>query len=123
MLDHITKHGAITSEELTEQYGYGHPPRAVKDASDLGFPIERFSVKSKSGKSIAAYRFGDLSTFGGVLSSARRMLPKKFKNQLIEKYSSKCNICSGKFESRYLQIDHCVPFGVHGEVEGELSLN
>ncbi|HZK76859.1 MAG TPA: HNH endonuclease [Candidatus Kapabacteria bacterium] len=121
VLDHIKKHGSITSEELTNQYGYGHPPRAVKDASDLGFPIERFSVKSKEGRSIAAYRFGDLSEFGEI-KSARRMLPKTFKAKLIEMFGAKCNICSGKFEARYLQIDHRVPFGVHGEVEGDLAL-
>ena len=122
VLDHILKHGAITSEELTVLYGYNHPPRAVRDVRELGFPIERFAVKSKDGRSIASYRFGDLSTFGGVLSSARRMLPKKFKDKLIEMHGSKCSICSGHFESRYLQVDHRIPFAVHGEVEGDLAL-
>jgi hypothetical protein len=50
------------------------------------------------------------------------MLPKAFKGKLIAEFGSKCNICSGKFESRYLQVDHRVPFAVHGEVEGELDL-
>ncbi len=122
VLEHIKKNGAITSEELTLQYGYQHPPRAVRDVRELGFPIERFAVKSKDGRSIAAYRFGDFAEFSGGLSSARRALPKKFKSELIAIFGSKCSICSGHFESRYLQIDHRVPFGVHGEIEGTLSI-
>ena len=29
VIDHILKHGYITTEELKEKYGYNHPPRAA----------------------------------------------------------------------------------------------
>lgn len=29
VIEHILKHGYITSEELKEAYGYNHPPRAI----------------------------------------------------------------------------------------------
>lgn len=31
VIDHILKHGFITTEELETLYGYGHPPRAIRD--------------------------------------------------------------------------------------------
>lgn len=122
VLDHIVKYGFITTEDLKNTYGYDHPPRAVKDAKDLGFPIERYSVHSKEGRSIAAYRFGDLSQFDGSVSIARRILPKRFKDELLILQESKCNTCSARFEGRYLQVDHRVPYGIGGEVQGDLHI-
>ena len=61
VIDHILAHGQITTEDLKDIYGYSHPPRAVKDVTDLGIPIERFKAKGKDGRTIAAYRFGDQS--------------------------------------------------------------
>ena len=31
VIDHIIKHGFISTEELKEIYGYNHPPRAAGD--------------------------------------------------------------------------------------------
>lgn len=31
VIDHILKHGHITTEELKTEYGYDHPPRAARD--------------------------------------------------------------------------------------------
>jgi Helix-turn-helix domain len=56
LLELIMEHGEVTTEELTEQYGYNHPPRAKRDAMDLGFQILSRRVPSKDGtRSISAY--------------------------------------------------------------------
>jgi len=34
VLDHILKYGYITTEELTQKYGYSHPPRAARDVRE-----------------------------------------------------------------------------------------
>jgi len=31
VIDHIMKHGFITTEDLENTYGYNHPPRAARD--------------------------------------------------------------------------------------------
>src|SRR5687768_14836149 len=56
VLDHIVKHGHITTDELKTLYGYNHPPRAARDVREAGFPLETFKVKGPDGRSIAAYR-------------------------------------------------------------------
>lgn len=37
VIEHILKHGFITTEELSERYGYGHPPRAARDVREQGW--------------------------------------------------------------------------------------
>src|SRR5688572_20248824 len=59
VIDHILKHGFITTQQLKNKYGYNHPPRAVRDVKEHGIPIEMFSVEGSDGRKIAAYRFGD----------------------------------------------------------------
>lgn len=39
--------------------GYEHAPRAARDVRELGIPLETYKIKDSTGKSIAAYRFGD----------------------------------------------------------------
>jgi hypothetical protein len=57
VIDHILQYGFIATEDLENTYGYNHPPRAARDVREAGIPLETFKVKSKEGKSIAAYRF------------------------------------------------------------------
>jgi hypothetical protein len=38
VIDHILKHGFITTEELEKEYGYKHPPRAARDVREQGVP-------------------------------------------------------------------------------------
>lgn len=59
VIDHILKHGYITTEELKEQYGYNHPPRAARDVREQGIPLETYRVTGSDGRKIGAYRFGD----------------------------------------------------------------
>jgi len=38
VIDHILKYGYITTQELKDQYGYNHPPRAARDVREQGIP-------------------------------------------------------------------------------------
>ena len=40
VIDHILKHGQITTEELKDTYGYNHPPRAARDVREQGIPLK-----------------------------------------------------------------------------------
>jgi len=42
VIDHILKHGQITTEELKDIYGYNHPPRAIRDVREQGIPVKTF---------------------------------------------------------------------------------
>lgn len=114
VIDHILKHGFVTTEDLAN-YGYNHPPRAARDVREEGIPLETFNVKSSDGRSIAAYRFGDWSQVNEGKLGGRKVFPKDLKNELYSLQAGKCAICSGRFESRYLQIDHRIPYEVGGE--------
>ena len=56
VIQHILKHGFVTTEELENLYGYKHAPRAARDVREQGIPLEMFRVKSSDGRSIGAYR-------------------------------------------------------------------
>jgi hypothetical protein len=121
VIDHILAHGHITNEELKVKYGYNHPPRAARDVREQGIPLETFRMTDSMGKSIGAYRFGDLSKVRAGTLSGRKVFSKEFKGRLIEIHGAKCGICLTAYESRYLQVDHRVPFEVAGEGGGEES--
>ena len=56
VINHILRHGQVTTEELREQYGYDHPPRARMDVLEWGIPLETIRVPNRNGtKKIAAY--------------------------------------------------------------------
>jgi hypothetical protein len=117
VIEHILKYGQITTEELRDKYGYNHPPRAAKDVRDQGIPLETFRLKGIDGRSIAAYRFADLSKICGGFIGGRHGFSKAFKDALVELKGSRCQVCFHEFEGRYLQIDHRVPYEVAGDVE------
>jgi hypothetical protein len=39
VIDHILKHGLVTTEELRSRYGYNHAPRAARDVREQGIPL------------------------------------------------------------------------------------
>jgi len=39
VIEHILKHGQISTEELKDIYGYNHPPRAIRDVREHGIPV------------------------------------------------------------------------------------
>ena len=116
VIQHILKHGYVTTEEIENLYGYKHPPRAVRDVREQGIPIEKYSVKSSEGRSIAAYKFGDLTRIGDNTSKVkgRTTLSKALKAALIEKYGAKCFIYAQPMEERFLQVDHRIPYEISG---------
>ncbi|MBZ0308561.1 MAG: HNH endonuclease [Anaerolineae bacterium] len=121
VIEHILKHGYITTEELTQVYGYQHPPRAARDVREQGIPLETFNIKNSEGRTIAAYRFGDIKGISQDKLGGRRIFSKEFKSQLLEKQHGKCAICLTAFEERYLQIDHCIPYEIAGETERQIN--
>lgn len=115
VVEHILEHGQITSEELQRDYGYEHPPRAIRDVREQGIPIETFSVTNSEGRKIAAYRFGDPCGTREARIRGRIGTPKWLKPRLIERAGARCAICLSEFEDRFLQVDHRVPFEVAGD--------
>ncbi len=120
VIEHILKYGFITTEELESKYGYSHPPRAARDVREQGIPLETFRVKSKGGRSIAAYRFADFSKIRGDRIGGRQAFSKPFKKKLVKESSCRCYICLEKYEERYLQVDHRIPYEVSGDVASEM---
>lgn len=118
VIDHIIKHGFISTEDLKETYGYNHPPRAAGDVRDQGIPLETFKVIGSDGRKIAAYRFGDPSQIEDGKLGGRKILPKQLKKVLIEKFGARCAISSESYDESHLQIDHRIPYRVSGDSEG-----
>jgi hypothetical protein len=115
VVEHILKHGSITTDDLKEKYGYDHPPRAIKDVSDQGIPLVKVFVHKKNGKRMAEYRFGDLNNITAGRTGGRINFSKAFREALVVEYGSRCSLCNAPFESRYLQIDHRIPYLVAGD--------
>ena len=88
VIDHILQYGIITSEELSQRYGYDHPPRAIRDVRENGIPLITHRVVSKkTGRRIGAYTFGDVSQIKGGRIGGRKAFSKKFKSDLINNTS------------------------------------
>lgn len=116
VIDHILKQGVITNEELSELYGYDHPPRAIRDVRENGIPLITHSVISpKTGRRMGAYTFDDISKIKAGRVGGRKAFPKHFKQRLVALYGSRDTITSEAMGERYLQIDHRVPYEVAGD--------
>jgi 5-methylcytosine-specific restriction endonuclease McrA len=117
LLELIVEHGEVTTEELAEQYGYNHPPRAKKDAMDLGFPVVSRTVRSKDGtRNISAYSLDLDATFVDG-RTGRRLIAKAFRDEPLKIADGRCAICGGAFPGRALQVDHRIPYEIVGEVD------
>ena len=123
VIQHILKHGFITTEELETLYGYKHAPRAARDVREQGIPLEMYRVKSTDGRNIGAYRFGDLTKIDNNIAKAkgRTVLAKALKSALIEKYGPKCFVYSQPIDERLLQIDHRIPYEIGGDQDGNIE--
>lgn len=116
VIDHIIEHGSITTEELQTVYGYDHPPRAIRDVRECGIPIETYRVTSrKTGRPIAAYRFDSPDKIVRGRIGGRGAFSKRFKDSLVTRYDSRDAVTGERYEARYLQIDHRVPYEVAGD--------
>lgn len=118
VIDHIFKHGFITTEELKDKYGYNHPPRAVREVKEHGLSVEMFRVEGKGGRKIGAYRFGDPTKMRFGQQTGRTALGKELKQELIKLHGARCAIYLETFPERELQIDHRIPFEVLGDARG-----
>lgn len=121
VIQHILKHGSITTEELETLYGYKHPPRAIRDVRERGVNVETFRVQSSDGRSIGAYRFGEPLFAENQTSktAGRTALSQTIKKALIEKYGSRCAVYNQEMDERLLQIDHRIPYEIGGEHTGD----
>ena len=117
VIDHILKHGFITSEELKDQYGYNHPPRAVRDVREYGIPIVTYRVTGSDGRKIAAYKFGNPADVRKAQSKSagRTALSKALKQALVEKFGARCFIYLESMDESMLQVDHRIPYEIGGE--------
>lgn len=117
---HILKYGFITTEDLSDLYGYDHPPRAIRDVRENGIPLITSKVKSsKTGRFIGAYRFGDESDVIAGRIGGRKAFSKKFKDELIMHYGEMSTLNKEKIDARYLQIDHRIPYEISGNTSDE----
>lgn len=121
VIQHILKHGFITSQELKELYGYNHPPRAVRDVREYGIPLVTHRVMGSDGRKIAAYKFGNPNDVQNSLSkrAGRTVLSKVLKQALIEKYGPRCFIYLEEMDESKLQVDHRIPYEIGGEHKEE----
>lgn len=122
VIDHILEHGIITNEELSDLYGYDHPPRAIRDVRENGIPLITHNVTSpKTGRRMGAYTFDDVSKIRAGRVGGRKAFSKQFKQELIDLYGSRDAITAEYLDERYLQIDHRVPYEVAGDDNGTLD--
>ena len=123
VIKHIIEHGYITTEELTNNYGYEHAPRAARDVKERGINLKTYRVKSSDGRTIAAYKFGNPIFLDHKVSkvSGRTALSKALKKALIDKYGAVCFVYLQPIEERLLQIDHRVPYEIGGEQEDNVD--
>ena len=118
VLEHVVKHGHITTEEVKEKYRYNHSPRAARDVREHGIALETYKVEDSTGRVIAGYRL-DLKTAPSRGKAGRRAIPKEIKTALLQKHGPRCALCGGKFDPTFLQVDHKVPYEAAGESEAE----
>ena len=124
VIDHILKYGIITNEELSDTYGYDHPPRAIRDVRENGIPLITHRVVSpKTARRMGAYTFDDMSKIKHGRIGGRTAFPKKFKAELIEMYGAKDSCTGTPMNERYLQIDHRIPYEVAGDTSASADLN
>ena len=115
VIDHIIKHGFISTEDLKVTYGYNHPPRAAGDVRDQGIPLETFKVTGSDGRQIAAYRFGNPDDIEDGKLGGRKVLGKALKKILVERDGERCALSSEPYHESYLQVDHRIPYRVSGD--------
>ena len=121
VVEHILKHGSITTQELLD-HGYKHAPRAARDVREEGIPLKTERVTSPAGERMARYLFDDFSKFEQGKIGGRKVFSKGLKARLYADNLEKCYVCSTKYEERYLQVDHRVPYEVAGD-NGNLDEN
>jgi hypothetical protein len=109
VLDALVKNGSISTLEL-KNIGYDHPPRAKRDAVELGFAIIHIKARRADGQTIAAYVFDEREL--DPILTGRVILAKKERDSIIKRKGHKCNLCGAVHN---IQVDHRIPFQIAGE--------
>lgn len=126
VIDTILKKGYCSTEDL-KNGGYEHAPRAARDVRELGIPLETFKIKDSTGKTIAAYKFGDWEIAKRknqlLKTSGRTQLTEKLKSALLEHYGARCNLYGEEYPARLLQPDHRIPYEIGGDPENMMDLD
>lgn len=112
-LEIMIVHGSVTTEDLSERFGLRHPPRALGDLKDAGVVFTRRFVRSGAQKRIAEYTLQDV--INPNIEAPRKPIPKRVKDELLEKDGPVCRACGGRFKPTVLQVDHRVPFRIGGD--------
>jgi len=99
VIEHILKHGQVTSQELKDVYGYNHPPRAIRDVREQGIPIKTLRVTGSDGRSIAVYKFGDPSQVRAAQLSGRTAFSSQLKTLLIQTHLNSLLLCPSPLSS------------------------
>lgn len=117
VIQHILKHGYITTEELETTYGYKHAPRAARDVRERGINLVTYTEKNSEGKKVGVYKFGDPIFSDNKTSkvAGRTALSESLKKALIDRHGSFCFIYLQPMEERLLQVDHRIPYEIGGD--------
>lgn len=123
VIRHIIEHGFITTEDLVNNYGYEHAPRAVRDVRERGVNIITYRVRSSNGRYIAAYKFGKPVFLDNAVSkvAGRTALSAALKKALVEKYGAVCFVYLRPIEERLLQVDHRIPYEIGGDNKADID--
>lgn len=123
VIDHILKHGAVTTEDL-QDLGYDHAPRAARDVRELGIPLLTSKSRStRSGRMIAQYSFGDPTKIVSGRLAGRKAIPKRIKSDLLTRFGAVDNLTGQAVPESSLTVDHRVPYEVAGDSDDMNSEN
>lgn len=116
VLQKILENGSVSTYELGE-LGYDQPPRAAQDLKESGVVLKTsFGKHPITNSRMAIYSLGAEKPLDKGSAKGRNAIPKKFRQEILENFSNKCNICNAEFPPNLLQIDHRIPFIIAGEV-------
>jgi len=122
VLKMLLENGSVTTAEIQAK-GYDHPPRAIGDVRDAGFPLIMEWIKDASGRRMGRFRFGNADAIREGRFAGRIAIPKAFRNRLLAFYGEMDCITGASVPATMMQVDHRVPYRVVGDPElGELLI-
>ena len=108
--------GSTSTQVLFEEFGYAHAPRAARDIRDCGIRTESARGRhGRTGRPMAVYSFAPAATVLMADQAGRAALPQEFTVEVLRSAGHRCSLCCGRFEARFLQADHRVPYAIVGD--------
>lgn len=115
VIDHILKHGSITTTDLKDTYGYDHPPRAIRDVKEAGIPVVK-TMETCDGVRRARYTFGNPDDAGKFSHrTGRSRIEVAVKNRLVDLYGEIDFLYLTPVPKNELQVDHRIPYEINGD--------